>query len=127
MEELNPLRPMEFGEILGTGWRLTIGSCYWNAVPHHLVRKSYEGYFKGQRDMDRPTWDQLRVLYACRPGSRDKFEVSAAGDMGFDEAGLLRWTPVPNRGRAYAYVKDMEAVRAELTELMMHEPARWGR
>jgi len=108
----------------GTGWNLRIGSCYWNAVPQHFVRKSFELYFKGEREMDRPTWDQLRVLYACRPGSRGKFEVSADGDMGFDAEGLLRWTPEPKRGRAYAYVKDMEAVRAEITELMMHEP-RW--
>lgn len=108
----------------GTGWNLRIGSCYWNAVPQHLVRKSFERYFKGERDMDRPTWDQLRVLYACRPASREKFEVSAGGELGFDADGLLRWTPEPKRGRAYAYVKDLEAVRAEITELMMHEPLR---
>ena len=108
----------------GTGWTLRIGSCYWNAEPRHIVRKSFEHYFKGERDMDRPTWDQLRMLYACRPESRKYFETSPAGNIVIDEQGLLRWTPEPNRGRAYAYVKDMDAVRAELTELMMHVPRR---
>ncbi len=108
----------------GSGWRLTIGSCYWNVWPQHFVRKSFERYFKGKRDMDRPTWDPLRVLYACRPGSRENFETSADGDLGFDAQGLLRWTAEPKRGRAYAYVKNGDAVRAELTELMMHAPAR---
>lgn len=105
----------------GSGWTLKIGSCYRDARPDHIVRRSYEHYFKGARDLDRPTWDQLRVLYACRPASRAKFKTSADGDIFISESGELCWQPEPARERAYAYVRDAEAVRAEMTELMLHD------
>ena len=74
--------------------------------------------------MDRPTWDELRMLYACRPGSRAKFETSAAGVIVMDEKHSLHWSESPDARRSYAYVKNGDAVRAELTELMMHVPVR---
>lgn len=104
----------------GSGWSLKIGSCLWDAPPDHIVRKSYELYFKGARDMDRPTWDQLRVLYACRPASRAKFKTSDWGDIFLSETGELCWQTKPDQRRAFAYVADAEAVRTEITELMMH-------
>jgi hypothetical protein len=105
----------------GSGWTLKIGSCFWNTPSDHIVRKSYELYFKGARDMDRPAWDQLRVLYACRPASRAKFTTSEWGDISLNESGELSWRPDADRQRAFAYVADFEAVRAEITELMLHE------
>jgi inosine-uridine nucleoside N-ribohydrolase len=113
--------PMVFAG--GSGWGLKIGSCYWEAAPEHIVRKSFEAYFKGERDMDRPTWDELRMLYACRPASRAKFETSAAGEIVMDDKNFLHWSESPRARRSYAYVKDGDAVRAELTELMLHVPA----
>lgn len=112
--------PMVFAG--GSGWKLQIGSCYRDAPPDSLPRQSFEAYFKGAAEMDRPTWDQLRVLYACRPSVRGWFETSAAGDIAMDENENLHWSPAPVRNRAYAYVKDMEAVRAMLTELMLAAP-----
>lgn len=114
--------PMVFAG--GSGWTLKIGSCYWDAPPGNFVRKSFETYFKGERDMDRPTWDQLRMLYACRPGSRGKFETSVDGGIVMDDNNHLHWSAGPGGKRAYAYVKDAAAVRAELTELMLHAPCR---
>lgn len=117
--------PVEFPMVFagGTGYKLKIGSCYWEASPENIVRKSFEAYYKGAPDMDRPTWDELRMLYAARPAARKNFETSPAGNIMLDDQNLIHWTPEPMRNRAYAYVKDMEAVRAELTELMMHVPA----
>jgi inosine-uridine nucleoside N-ribohydrolase len=114
--------PMVFAG--GSGWHLKIGSCYWDAEPGHIVRRSFENYFKGQKDMDRPTWDPLRMLYACRPAVRARFTTSPAGEIVMDEENLVHWTASSRSNRAYAYIEDMEAVRTELTELMMHVPAR---
>jgi hypothetical protein len=113
--------PMVFAG--GTGWSLKIGSCYWLAGERHIVRKSFEAYFKGERDMDRPTWDELRMLYGCRPSARALFETSPFGDITMDDKNHVHWTEKPARNRGYAYVKDMDAVRAMLTELMLHVPA----
>jgi hypothetical protein len=108
----------------GSGWSLKVGSCYWDASPDHIVRKSYELYFKGARDMDRPAWDPLRVLYACRPASRVNFKTSEWGDISLDESGELFWQSDPHRCRAFAYVVNAEAVRAEITSLMIEKPRR---
>lgn len=113
--------PMAFAG--GSGWQLKIGSCYHDAAPENPVRRSFEAYFKGARNMDRPTWDELRVLFACRPAARRWFEISAWGDITMDEQHHLHWAAEPARRRAYAYVRDIDAVRTVLTELMMHAPA----
>lgn len=117
--------PVEFPTVFagGSGTKLKIGTCYRDAPADHIIRKSYEAYFKGKPDMDRPTWDQLRLLYAARPAVREKFETSAPGEITLDEKNILTWTATPARNRAYAYVKDLAAVKAELTALMMHQPA----
>ena len=111
----------------GSGSKLKIGSCYRDAPANHLIRNSYEAYFRGKPDLDRPTWDQLRVLYAARPASRNLFETSAPGEILLDKDGLLTWTAQPDRNRAFAYVKDVARVRSELTALMMHGPETDGR
>lgn len=64
------------------------------------------------------------VLYASRPASRAKFTTSAWGDLLINERGELCWQADRNRRRAFAYVQDSEAVRAEITELMLHEPVQ---
>jgi hypothetical protein len=48
--------------------------------------------------------------------------ASAPGEILLGDQFLLTWTATPNRNRAYAYVKDMDAVRAEITSLMMTKP-----
>ena len=110
--------PMVFAG--GSGNALLLGNCYRDTPPDHIVRRSYEAYFAGKDSLDRPTWDQLRVLYACRPASRALFETSPFGDITLDENRQIAWHDAPNRNKAYAYVKDFDAVRAQLTDLMTH-------
>jgi hypothetical protein len=116
--------PVDFPTVFagGSGNRLKIGTCYRDAPPEHIIRKSYEAYFRGQSDMDRPTWDQLRMLYGARPSSRHLFDTSAPGNIQLDARGMLSWSATSKRNLAYAYVNDLDAMRAELTTLMMHVP-----
>lgn len=119
-EELAKL-PEDFPTVFagGSGGKLKIGSCYFNAPAGHIIRKSYEAYFGGKPDMDRPTWDQLRLFYASRPSARNLYETSAPGQILLDDRETLAWNAAPNRNRAYAYVKDFAAVKSEITALMM--------
>lgn len=117
--------PVEFPTVFagGSGLKLEIGSCYQRAPADHIIRVCYERYFKGVAK-DRPTWDQIRLLYGGRPAIRSAFACSPAGDISFDAAnGHLAWTSTPVRNRAYAYVTDQAALSAALTELMLHRPA----
>lgn len=117
------LMPSEFPTVFagGTGKTLKIGSCYREAKAGHIIRRSYEVYYKGEAK-DRQTWDQLRVLYACRPSARDLWDTSAPGTIALGNDRSLRWSESPNRNRSYAYVNDVPKMRALLTELMMHDP-----
>src|SRR5690606_38494860 len=112
--------PMVFAG--GSGFSLLLGNVLKRAPAGHLVRQSFEHYFKGGGDLDRPTWDQLRVLYAARPSARDAFETSPWGDIQMDAANHVQWTAQPKRNRAYAYVRDADEVTRWIEELMLHEP-----
>jgi len=118
------LMPVEIPMVYagGNGRELRIGNCYRGVPATHLIRRSYEAYFEGKDNMDRPTWDQLRVLYACRPSSRALFETSSPGDISLGEKFHLSWSKSPNRNKSYAYVRDFESVRKQITELMMASP-----
>ncbi|HYE05908.1 MAG TPA: hypothetical protein VEL07_10375 [Planctomycetota bacterium] len=106
----------------GSGARIQVGSCYLQAPADHPVRICYENYFGGVA-RDRPSWDQLRLLFGSRPAARPRFDVSPFGDIVFDaSAFVFHWRPAPDRRRAYAYVPDAAAMRAELNALMMHMP-----
>jgi hypothetical protein len=118
--------PSDFPTVFagGSGRKISIGSCYRDAEPDHIIRRLYEGYFKGTAQ-DRPTWDQMRLLYGGRPAFRDWFEQSPPGNITLDpESHRLTWHAEPDRKRSYAYVRQMdrEKVIATLTELMMHRP-----
>gem|GEM_PF-487501 len=117
------LLPSDFPTVFagGSGKTLKVGSCYRRAKADHIIRRSYEAYYKGEAE-DRMTWDQLRVLYACRPSVRKLWDTSAPGTITVDKDRNLKWTETPNANRAYAYVNDMEAMRTQLTELMMYDP-----
>jgi inosine-uridine nucleoside N-ribohydrolase len=117
--------PMVFAG--GSGWKLEVGDAYRGATAGHIVRRSFEAYFNGAEKLDRPSWDELRVLYACRPAAREKFETSPGGEIAMDAQNFIHWSAEPRRNRAYAYVKDRDAVRAELTELMLEGPGRANR
>lgn len=112
--------PMVFAG--GSGNRIRIGNCYRDAPADHIIRRSYEAYFAGKDSLDRPTWDQLRLLYASRPASRALFDTSRPGDITLGDGHQLKWSETPNRNKAYAYVRDVEEVRRQITELMMHVP-----
>jgi hypothetical protein len=117
------LMPSDFPTVFagGSGKTLKVGSCYRAAKPDHIIRRSYEAYYKGEAK-DRQTWDQLRVLYACRPSIRNMWDTSAPGKIDLANDRTFTWSETPNENRAYAYVKDMEAMRALLIELMMFDP-----
>lgn len=117
--------PVEFPTVFagGSGLNITVGSCYRQAPSDHIVRVCYERYFTGVAK-DRPTWDQIRLLYGARPSIRTIFATSPPGDITFGtDNGQIAWTATPERNRAYAYVTDQAALVAVLTELMMHRPA----
>ena len=105
----------------GSGRQLKIGSALSQACDDHIIRKSYEAYYKGS-PQDRYTWDQQRVLYACRPSFRSMWETSAEGTIALGQDSVLTWTPSPEKNHAYAYLKDPEALRSMLTDLMLYDP-----
>ena len=117
------LLPSDFPTVFagGSGSQLEIGSELSKTKPDHIIRRSYESYYGGTAK-NRPTWDQLRVLYACRPSSRILWNTSAPGTikMALDE--IITYELEPNKNRAFAYVKNFEALKAELIELMMYDP-----
>ena len=117
------LLPSDFPTVYagGSGPKLKIGSALSQARPDHIIRKSYEAYYKGTAK-DRETWDQLRVLYGSRPSSRSLWNTYPAGTISVGQDSIITWTEKPDQNRAYAYVKDMEAMRKILTELMMYDP-----
>ena len=118
------MMPTEFPTVFagGSGVKLEVGSAYNNSRTNHIIRRSYEEYFKGIAK-DRKSWDQLRVLYACRPSARHLWDTSPAGNIEVDvEKKLITYTPEPNRNRAYAYINNIEAVRSMLNELMLYDP-----
>lgn len=120
--ELN-LLPSDFPIVFagGSGAKLEIGSHLTQARPDHIIRKSYESYYKGTAK-SRATWDQMRVLYAARPSSRGYWTTSAPGkiQVGFDRH--ISYTSSENRNHAYAYVNNFEKVKEELSQLMMYDP-----
>jgi hypothetical protein len=105
----------------GSGLKLEVGAVLRQARPDHIIRRSYEAYYKGEAQ-NRFSWDQLRVLYGCRPSARRLWDVSARGSIELGADSVLTYKGTPDRNRAYAYVNDLEAMRAMLTELMMYDP-----
>jgi hypothetical protein len=118
--------PEEFPTVFagGSGPRLKIGNCLKSAPENHFIRLSYEAYFEGKPDLDRPSWDQLRLLYGGRPSSRALFETSPPGDIRLGDKDAFSWSAEPRRNRSYAYVKDFEEVRREIEVLMSRSPGR---
>ncbi|HYE19782.1 MAG TPA: nucleoside hydrolase [Tepidisphaeraceae bacterium] len=120
--------PSDFPTVFagGSGLNIKVGRCYREAAQDHIVRKLYENYFKGVAE-DRPTWDQIRLLYAARPAFREWFDRSANGSVTLDrKTGRITWKAEPDRNRSYAYVKEADRgkVVGVLTELMMHAPVK---
>jgi len=118
------LLPTDFPTVFagGSGMLMGIGSAYNNAKPDHIIRRSYEEYFKGLAQ-DRRSWDPLRVLYACQPSCRHLWDTSPPGNIEVDpDRPLIIYSPEPDRNRAYAYINNFEGVRALVTELMMYDP-----
>ncbi|WP_424289534.1 nucleoside hydrolase [Daejeonella sp.] len=120
--ELN-LLPADFPTVFagGSGSKLELGSALSTASDDHIIRKSYESYYKGTAQ-NRPTWDQLRVLYACRPASRAYFDTSVRGKIQVNSARVIWWETSSEKNHAYAYVNDFTKVRDELLKLMLYDP-----
>jgi hypothetical protein len=118
------LLPSEFPMVYagGSGLKLEVGAVLRQARPDHIIRRSYEAYYKGEAQ-NRFSWDQLRVLYGCRPSARRLWDVSATGSIELGADSVLTYHDVPDKNRAYAYVNDIEAMREMLTELMMYDPS----
>ncbi|WP_157972250.1 nucleoside hydrolase [Pleomorphovibrio marinus] len=117
------LLPSDFPTVFagGSGSILRIGSAYKSVRPDHIIRRSYEEYYDGTVQ-DRQTWDQLRVLYACRPSSRSLWNTSSPGSIKVTMEGILSYTAAPNENRAWAYINDFITMREVLTELMVYDP-----
>lgn len=105
----------------GSGTALKIGSVYSQSRPDHIIRKSYEYYFDGIAK-DRPTWDQLRVIYGSQPQSRIFWDTSPSGNIQVSKDGLLRYNARPDKNQSYAYIKDFDKLRTRITELMIYDP-----
>jgi hypothetical protein len=105
----------------GSGAILRVGSAYNEVRPDHIIRRSYEEYYDGTAK-DRQTWDQLRVLYACRPSSRNLWNTSKPGNIQVGMDGVIAYSPKPNLNRAWAYINDFLTMREVLTELMTYDP-----
>lgn len=119
--------PSDFPMIFagGSGYKVEVGECYRNAPADHIIRRAYVDYFGDRPSMRRPSWDQLRMLFACRPSARHLWDVSPGGDITYDiEKVEFHWSPEPNRGRAYAYVKDLPGMARELESLMTYHPRK---
>ena len=122
--------PTEFPTIYagGSGAKAQVGNCYLRKPANHIIRICYEGFhqsaYKRKDNVERPTWDQLRMLYAARPSGRSMWDLSPAGAMRVEDDKTIHWEPTPNRNRFYAYVNDLKAMRQELETLMMHEPKK---
>lgn len=117
------LLPSDFPTVFagGSGLKLEIGSALSKARSDHIIRKSYEAYYKGKAK-DRYTWDQMRVLFGSRPSARTLWDISPAGKIEVGQDSILTYTATPDKNRAFAYVNDLEAMRSMLTDLMMYDP-----
>ncbi len=116
--------PAEFPTVFagGSGCKLWLGADFAKQKEDHIIRRAYEGYFDGE-SQERCTWDQLRLLYACRPKSRELWQNSPAGEITINDEGRLQFNPErPERNHHYAYVIDFDAVRKQLDALMFRDP-----
>lgn len=102
----------------GSGESLVVGRFLTSRAKDDILRRGYEAYLAGKEHLDRPTWDQLRVLYACRPACRTCFTISERGRITLDEGGVLDWTADADHNHAYAYVRDTEVIREQIESLM---------
>lgn len=120
--ELN-LLPSDFPTVFagGSGLKLSVGAALQKAKPDHIIRRSYEAYYKGVAK-DRFSWDQQRVLYGTQPSLRHLWDLSPTGRIELDQDSILTFHPKPDKNRAYGYVNDLEKMRAVLTELMLYDP-----
>jgi hypothetical protein len=118
------LLPTEFPTVFagGSGLKIEVGSALSAAKPDHIIRKSYESYYKGQAK-DRFSWDQLRVLYACRPSVRNLWDTSPYGNIVMGLDGVLIYSP-GDGNKAYAYVQNVAEVKKQLNELMTYDPRK---
>ena len=119
--------PSEFPTVFagGSGLKLSVGSALRQARPDHIIRRSYEAYYKGVAK-DRFSWDQQRVLYGARPSSRHLWDRSPTGTIDLGADSILTFRPTPDRNRAYGYVNDLEAMKSTLNELMLYDPRDKG-
>jgi len=105
----------------GSGSALKIGSVMNQTRPDHIIRRSYEAYFDGIAK-DRPTWDQLRVVYRSLPSLRTLWDTSLPGNIEVSQEGIITYGAKPIRNRSYAYVNDLDEMRLKITELMIYDP-----
>jgi hypothetical protein len=110
------LLPSDFPTVFAgsSGLKLKIGSALRQSRPDHIIRKSYEAYYKGAAN-DRYTWDQQRVLYGCRPSARTLWEISPTGKIEVNKDSILSYRATPDKNHVFAYVNDLEAMRSALT------------
>lgn len=88
------------------------------------VRRAYEVYLGGA-GRQRPSWDQVAMLYAVR-GAGDLFEERSGYSLHFDpSSGRHRWIGSDSEDRARVYLKQVasdEEFARRVEDLMVHEP-----
>jgi hypothetical protein len=115
------LMPSNFPMIyVGGDSKLRLGTQLTEKPEDHFIRRTAEGFYKGEIK-GFITWDQVRLLYAARPALREKWELSAPSDVQILDGAYFEWTPTPDRGRAYANLKDVETIRKNILELLTRE------
>lgn len=102
----------------GSGPQIKIGNGLKTLPADDIILRSYQQYFKGGTNLDRPTWDQLRVLYGCRPAERSRWTHAGSGTISLSGE-TITWTASPQRNRSYGYVQNLTAMKTMLNNLMI--------
>jgi hypothetical protein len=101
----------------GSGPKIRTGNDLYGLPEDDIILRSYINYFDGS-NLDRPSWDQLRVVYGCLPAERERWSHAGSGVITL-EGETIRWTGSQPLNRSYGYVKDVAGMRDLLSTLML--------
>ncbi|HYG76413.1 MAG TPA: PKD domain-containing protein [Planctomycetota bacterium] len=104
----------------GSGRTTYCGAGYETKPANHIIRKCYERFHNRTTKLDRPCWDQMRLLFGVR--ERSNFNIAPMGNITITPDAIMTYHATPNRNRSYAYVIDKPLIQATIEELMMHDP-----
>jgi len=106
------------GKDVMTGGRLVTDGLKDNPVPNF-----YRNFFKYQKVNERPSWDQIAVLYAVR-GLADYFSSGLPGHNTSKKDGSNEWIPGPASNHSYLVHKMPQNKLASVIEDLMLMPPK---